>query len=353
MRLRKLRQALAEQNLEAILITRPENERYLSGFTGGEGTLLITQQEALLLTDFRYFEQVAEEAPDFELVKVKDKVSGVLDGLFKERGVKSLGFESQHLPFSRYEEWWEATEGVKWVPTEGMVEAIRAIKDEDELAKIRKAISISDMACDYIRGFINPGMSEKRAAWELESFMRTHGAEAIAFQLIVASGPNGAKPHAVPQDKPVGEGTPIVMDMGARVDGYNSDLTRTICLGQPDKKAEEVYDIVLRAQLAAEQQARPGMTGQELDAIARQVIAEAGYKEQFGHSLGHGVGLAVHEKPTVSATSTDVLEPGMVCTIEPGIYLPGWGGIRIEDMVLFKEDGIEVLSRARKALAAV
>jgi len=233
-----------------------------------------------------------------------------------------------------------------------VVEAIRMLKDEDELIKIEKAISISDMACDYIRDFVRPGMSEKEVAWELEVFMRTHGAEAIAFDLIVASGPNGAKPHAVPQDEPIREGALIVMDMGARVDGYHSDLTRTICLGEPDKKAQEIYDIVLRAQLVAEQRARPGMTGQELDAVARGIIDEAGYGEHFGHGLGHGVGLAVHEKPRVSSTSTDVLEPGTVCTIEPGIYLPGWGGVRIEDMVLFTEDGARVLSRARKDLHA-
>ncbi len=352
MRLEKLRRALREEGPDAILITRPENERYLSGFTGGEGALVITQQEALLLTDFRYYEQVAEEAPDFELVKVEDKVSLVLKRLLKAREVKTLGFESTHLPFAQYQEWKRKTRGIKWVPTKEVVETIRMVKDEGELAKIRKAISIADDACDHIRSFIELGMSEKQVAWELELFMRTHGAEAIAFNFIVACGPNGAKPHAVPQNRQIQEGEPIVLDMGARTDGYNSDLTRSICLGEPDKKAQEVYDIVLRAQLAAEEQARAGMTGQELDAIARNIIAEAGYKEQFGHGLGHGVGLAVHEKPGVSLRSTDTLKPGAVFTIEPGIYLPGWGGIRIEDMVLCKEDGVEVLSKARKNLRA-
>jgi len=352
MRLEKLGRVLEEQGLDGVLITRPENQRYLSGFTGGEGALVITRQATLLLTDFRYFEQVAEEAPDFELVKVETKVAEVLKRLLKERGVKTLGFESTHLPFAQYQEWEDATPGVKWVPTKEMVETIRMLKDEGELAKIREAVSISDRACDYIRGFIKPGMTERRVAWELESFMRTHGAEAIAFAFIVASGPNGAKPHAVPQDKPIRAGELIVMDMGARVDGYNSDLTRTICVGEPDERAQEVYDIVLRAQLAAEQQARPGVTGEELDAVARTVIAEAGYGEQFGHRLGHGVGLAVHEKPGLGSTCTDILKAGAVCTIEPGIYIPGWGGVRIEDMVLFKEDAVEVLSQARKDLRA-
>jgi len=352
MQLAKLRRSLETEGLDAILITRPENERYLSGFTGGEGALLITQQEALLLTDFRYFEQVAEEAPDFELVKVEDKMPQVLKRLLEEREVKTLGFESTHVPFAQYQEWKKATRGLKWIPTKEIVETFRMVKDEEELAKIRKAIAIADMACDYIRNFIEPGMTEKQIAWELESYMRRHGAEGLAFNCIVASGPNSAKPHAVPQDRQIEAGEPIVLDMGARVDGYNSDLTRTICLGEPGQKLQEIYNIVLRAQLAAEKQARPRMKGQEVDAVARNIIVEAGYKEYFGHGLGHGVGLAVHEGPAVNLTSTVTLEPGMVCTIEPGIYLTGWGGIRIEDIVLFKEDGAQVLSKARKELRA-
>lgn len=352
MRLKKLRQAIKELDLEAILLTRPESGRYLSGFTGGEAALLITAREAMLLTDFRYYEQVREEAPQFELVKVEGRVSQILKRVCRERGIKTLGFESTHLPFAQYQEWKKATKGVKWVPTKDAVEDVRMVKDEGELANIRKAVSIADLACDHVRSYIKPGMSEKQVAWELEAFMRTHGAEGIAFELIVASGANGAKPHAVPQDRPISEGELIVMDMGAKVEGYHSDLTRTIILGEPDEKAQEVFDIVLRAQLAAEDQARPGMTGQELDAVARSVIDEAGYGEYFGHGLGHGVGLAVHEKPRVGSSSTDLLEPGVVCTIEPGIYLPGWGGVRTEDMVLFTEDAVEVLSQARKELRA-
>jgi len=353
MRLTKLRRILAEQALDAILVTRPENQRYLSGFTGGEGALVITQEEALLLTDFRYFEQVAEEAPHFQLVKMDEKMPQVLKRLFKTRGIKNLGFESTHVAFAQYQEWKKATRGVQWIPTKDIVENLRMVKDAEELEKIRQAVAIADMAFDYIRGVIKPGMTEKQIAWELESYMRTHGAESIAFPFIVGSGPNGAKPHAVVQDRPIQKGEPIVLDMGARVDGYHSDLTRTICLGKPDKKLQEIYDIVLRAQLAAEEQARPGMKGQEVDAIARHVIAEAGYKEHFGHGLGHGVGLAVHEGPGVGMTSTTVLAPGMVCTIEPGIYLTGWGGVRIEDMVLLTEDGIEVLTRASKELSVI
>jgi Xaa-Pro aminopeptidase len=347
-----LRQAIKARELDALLVTRPENMRYLSGFTGGEGALLITPDKAMLLTDFRYYDQVAEEAPDFELVKIKSKASMALKQCLRELQIETLGFESTHVPFAQYQEWKKATRGTKWIPTEGVAENMRMVKDDRELALLRKAVAIADEACDYIRDYIQPGMSEKQVAWELESHMRTHGAEGVSFGFIVAAGPNGAKPHAVPQDRPIQEGEPIVMDMGARFDGYCSDLTRTICLGEPQEQLKEMYDIVLQAQLAAEEGARAGMTGQQVDALARDVIAERGYKEQFGHGLGHGVGLAVHEGPRLSQLSEDVLKPGMVCTIEPGIYISGWGGIRIEDMVVVGENKAEVLSQARKELRA-
>ena len=352
MRVQKLRQKLHEEGVDAILVTRPENQRYLSGFTGGDGALVITQSDALLLTDFRYYEQVAEEAPDFQLVKVEGKVSKVLKQVLKEHPVATLAFESTHVPFSEYQEWKRATRGVRWVPMEDTVESLRMIKDDDELAKIRKAIAIADAACDHIRGFVRPGMTEKQVAWELETYIRTHGAEGLAFPLIVGSGPNGAKPHAVLQERPIQKGEAIVLDMGARVDGYHSDLTRTICLGKPDQKLQKIYDIVLRAQLAAEAGARSGMKGQEVDALARQVIHDAGHAEHFGHGLGHGVGLAVHEDPGAGLTGAVTFKPGMVCTIEPGVYLPGWGGVRIEDIVLFTANGVEVLTHARKELQA-
>jgi len=352
MRVQRLRQALREQGLDALLVTRPENQRYLSGFTGGDGALLITQSHALLITDFRYYEQVAEEAPDWQLVKLDGKLPSILRPLFKEHQVRSLAFESTYVSFAQYQEWKRATRGVKWVPAKDVVESLRLVKDKDELVQMRKAIAISDAACDHIREFIEIGMTEKQVAWELESYMRTHGAENLAFPLIVGSGPNGAKPHAVLQERPIRKGEPIVLDLGARVNGYNSDLTRTICLGKPGQKLQEIYDIVLRAQLAAEEGAKPGMKGQEVDALARQVIRDAGHAEQFGHGLGHGVGLAVHEGPSAGQNAAITLETGMVCTIEPGIYLPGWGGVRIEDIVLFTATGVEVLSHARKALQA-
>jgi Xaa-Pro aminopeptidase len=349
-RLVALRQELAEQGFDAILITQPENRRYLSGFTGSAGVLLISQDQAVLATDFRYYEQVEKQAPDFRLAKITDKFVTLFPELVQQVGAKRVGFESAHLTVDQHQQWLEVAEGFELVPTKELVEKIRAVKDEDELRKIKKAIALADQAIAHIAGFIEPDMTEKEVAWELEVFMRTRGAKKLAFDTIVGSGPNGAMPHATVSERVIKAGEPIVMDMGAMVDGYNSDLTRTICAGRADDKFREIYSIVLEAQLAAERNIRPGMTGKQADGIARQVIEQAGYGENYGHGLGHGVGLAVHEKPVVGRLSEDVLQPGMVFTVEPGIYLPGWGGVRIEDIVVMREDGVEVLTQASKEL---
>lgn len=355
-RLSALRQKLAEQNLDAILITQPENRRCLSGFTGSAGVLLISHDQAIIATDFRYFEQVAKQAPDFQLAKVEGKFATLLPQLIEQVESKRLGFESTHLTFDQHQEWAAVAEGLglspaegfELVPTKNLVEDLRAVKDENELDMIKKAIALSDAALAHILGSIKPGMTERNVAWELESYMRTHGADKVAFDLIVAAGPNGAMPHATVSERAIQAGEPIVMDLGATFDGYHSDLTRTIYLGEPDEGFREVYELVLSAQQAAEETIKPGMTGKEADAIARRVIEEAGYGEQFGHGLGHGVGLAVHEKPRLGKLSEDVLKPGMVFTVEPGIYIPSWGGVRIEDIVFLGEDGVEVVSQATK-----
>jgi Xaa-Pro aminopeptidase len=346
----KLREALATEGLDAILITQPENRRYLSGFTGSAGVLLISQDQAVLATDFRYYEQVEKQAPDFRLAKITNKFEPLLPELVHQVGAKKVGFESVHLTVDQHQEWQKVAEGFELVPTKELVERIRAVKDEDELSKIRKAIALADEAFAHIVDFIEPGMTEKEVAWELEVFMRTHGAAKVAFDLIVGSGPNGAMPHATVSERVIRAGEPIVIDMGAMIDGYNSDLTRTICASRPDDKFRGIYNIVLEAQCTAEQSIRPGMTGKQADSVARQVIEEAGYGDNYGHGLGHGVGLAVHEKPGVGRLSEDVLEPGMVFTVEPGIYLPGWGGVRIEDVVVMREDGVQVLTQASKEL---
>ena len=350
-RLVALRQKLVEQDLDAILITQPENRRYLSGFTGSTGVLLISQEQAVLAADFRYYEQVEKQSPGFELAKVAGRFETILPELVRHVAARRVGFESAHLTVEQHQQWQEVAEGFELAPTKELAQKIRAVKDEDELSKIKKAIALADEAIAHIAGFIEPGLTEKEAAWELEVFMRTHGAEKLAFNTIVGSGPNGAMPHATVSERVIRAGEPIVIDMGATIDGYNSDLTRTICAGRPDDKLREIYDIVLEAQLTAEQNIRPGMIGKQADDIARQVIEKAGYGDNYGHGLGHGVGLAVHEKPGVGRLSEDVLEPGMVFTVEPGIYLPGWGGVRIEDIVVMREDGVEVLTQASKELS--
>jgi len=350
MRLTRLRQKLADEGLDAILITNPANRRYLSGFTGSAGSLIISQDLAVLATDFRYYEQVERQSPQFKLARIKGKFTDLLPALIGDMEIRRLGFESEDLTFALHGRLSEALGGgVEFVATSGIVEGLRAVKDEDELAILRRAIALGDSAYSHIADFMAPGMTEQQVAWELESFMRTHGAERVAFEIIVAAGPNGAMPHAHTTDHAIQVGEPVVMDLGAVIEGYHSDLTRTVALGEADGRYREVYEIVLRAQRLALQGIRPGMTGQEADAIAREAIAEAGHGDAFGHGLGHGVGLVIHEKPSVGRLSDkDVLQPGMVFSVEPGIYLPGEFGVRIEDVAVLREDGLEVLSQAAK-----
>lgn len=350
MRLQKLREFMASKGLDGFLVIQPENRRYLSGFTGSFGVLLITQDSAFIATDFRYYEQVERECPGFTLVKVEKQLTDVLPKMMEEAGVKTLGFESFYLTVDEYRKWKRLTRGVKWVPCEDVVGKIRSVKSPEELQAIRQAISLADEAFQHFCQIVRPGMSEKEAAWEIETFMRTHGADKVAFDLIVASGPNGALPHARASERIIKEGEPIVVDIGCVVNGYCSDLTRTVILGKADDRFREIYSIVLKAQEKAEKAIKPGMRARRADSIARKVIEKAGYGPQFGHGLGHGIGLAVHELPRVGKVSRDTLQAGNVITVEPGIYISGWGGIRLEDVVLIKEDGAEVLTRAPKGL---
>lgn len=348
MRLTNLRTRLPELGVDAILISQPENRRYLSGFTGSAGLLLVTPDRAVLATDFRYYEQVGREAPAWELARVTTTAAQLLGDLLT--GVPRLGFESQHITVDQLATWSQAAPGVEWVPLKDTVEMLRAVKDETEIAAIRRAVALTDAALAHGLAVVHPGMTELELAWKIESYMRSHGASKVAFDLIVASGPNGALPHAHPGEQVVQAGQPIVFDLGCTVNGYCSDLTRTVCLGQPaaGQKYLDVWHLVLAAQQAAEAGIRAGLTGIEADLLARDVITAAGYGDQFGHGLGHGVGLAVHEKPGAGRLSTDTLEAGMTLTVEPGVYLPGEFGVRIEDLVVIGHDGVEILSGAPK-----
>ena len=354
-KLNNLRQKFDQDDLglDAILISSPENRRYMSGFTGSAGWLLISRDDATLATDFRYVEQAGKQAPDFRIHRTAPGL-GWFPEWTAEHNVKRIGFESDdvtislHNAFRKAADESETTNHPELIPTSGIVEQLRVYKDADELALLAKAIEIADEAIDEVSPRIEPGITEEGVAWELEKAMRERGAEMISFDTIVGAGANGALPHHRADDTVIKPNDAIVIDMGAKYEGYCSDLTRTIFVGEPDAKFRRIYDIVLQAQLAAEEQVRAGMTGEEADAIARDIIAEAGHGDDFGHSLGHGVGLAVHEFPRLGPRAEDTLEDGMVFTIEPGIYLPGWGGVRIEDIVVMENGRARVISKAKK-----
>ncbi len=351
-RLQKLRQLLAEKEIEAILISQPQNRYYLSGFDGSSGLLLITPEKAVLATDFRYIEQASQQAPDYEIFKTTGDIVDWFLKLVAGLRLRRLGFEAEHATFARYRQLSDILDEeepqLRLVPEDGLVESLRAIKEPEEVELITRAVEISDNAFDYIEGIIHTGMSEQEVAWELEKFVRENGSEPLPFNIIVASGPNSALPHAKTSSRTINAGEPVVIDMGARLGGYGSDLSRTICLGSPDKTFKKIYNTVLKAQLAAITKIEEGMTGEQADSFAREIIEQEGYDEAFGHALGHGVGLAPHESPRLGPNSTDTLTSGMVFTIEPGIYLPGWGGVRIEDTAIIESGKIKVISKARK-----
>ena len=351
-RLNKLRQKLAEKEVDAFFVSQPENRYYLSGFDGSDGFLLITPQNTILATDFRYIEQAERQAPDYEIFQITSNITDWFPRLIAEFNLKGLGFEAGHITFALYQQLNgalnKAKSRLKLVSVDGLVESLRAIKEPEEIELITRASAISDGAVEYIEGIIHIGISEKEIAWEIEKFMREQGSQTIPFEIIAASGPNSALPHAQPSEHAIRSGEPIVIDIGARIGGYGSDLTRTLCLGAHDDAFNKVYDTVLSAQQAAIAAIREGMTGEEADSLARKVIQQAGYGEAFGHSLGHGIGLAPHELPRLGPNSKEHLVDGMVFSIEPGIYLTGWGGVRIEDTVAMESGRIRVISRARK-----
>lgn len=345
-RLKNLRQKLAQQEIDAILISQAENRFYLSGFDGSSGLLIITQNEAILATDFRYFEQARLQAPDYEIFQISGNIESWLPQLTDELHVKMLGFESRHITISNYEQLTKAVN--RLTPQDGLVESLRAIKEPDEIKLISKAAEISDAALEYTQDMIHTDISEKQLAWEIEKFLREHGSGALPFEVIVASGPNSALPHHKPSSRLIKPGEPVVIDIGAKLEGYLSDITRTICPSKADDKFNQIYDSVLGAQLASIALIKEGMSGEEADKTARTVIEEAGYAEAFGHGLGHGIGLEAHEEPHLGPDSADKLQNGMVFTIEPGIYLKGWGGVRIEDSVVLEAGKLRVISKARK-----
>ena len=349
-RLERLRAAMAAEDLPALAVSTPDNRRYLSGFTGSAGVLVITADRAVLVTDFRYYEQVKLQAPAFELYEAPNTLHAALASLVGDLGLTRIGFESTDLTVATMNRWCTALPTVTWVSTSGIVEKLRQIKDAAELAAMEKAVKLADEAMARMMAGIHPGMTEREVAWELELDMRTHGAERLSFGTIVGFGGNGAMSHAVPSDRALEWGDSVVIDMGCVWDGYCSDLTRSFSVGEADQRYESIWNTVLEAQLAVEAELKAGMTGVEVDAIARRIIYGAGHEGKFEHGLGHSVGLAIHEDPRASRLWPEVLPAGCILTVEPGIYYPGWGGVRIEDMVVVQEGGCRVLTGVEKKM---
>ncbi len=341
----------SELGIDALLVGGPDNRRYLSGFTGSSGMLLIAPDDRILVTDFRYTEQATQQAVGFTIVESPN----LRDGLVEQAGARSfkrLGFEADHTTVAQHAALAEALDGLaappRLVALEGTVEEHRLVKDDDELDAIRRAVRIADDVMAVAAESMRPGVTERQLADLLESEMRRLGAREPSFETIVAAGPNAAMAHHSPADHALEAGEPVVVDLGVKVDGYCSDITRTFVVGSPTDRFDEIYDLVLSAQRAALDGIRAGMTGVQADALAREPIAGTGHGERFGHGLGHGVGLEIHERPRLSTRSTDRLRPGMVTSVEPGIYIPGWGGVRIEDLVVVREKGVEILTGSPK-----
>jgi len=340
-------ETLRERLDTRLLVTDLVNVYYLTGFESSNAALLVDPGGgAQLFTDFRYIEAAAQ-TPGVEAVQTK---RGLVRDL-AERLTGRIAFEADALPYAQYEVL--GSGGLELVPVSGVVESLRAVKDVTEIAKIRRAASVADRAFEALTAEAWIGRSERELAWRLHQLMHAHGADTIAFETIVAAGTNGSRPHTAPTDRTVGERTLVTVDFGAKVDGYHSDCTRTLATGELPRELRRAYEACLEAQLAAVEGIRPGMTGAEADRLARAVLEGAGLGDRFGHGLGHGVGLAVHEAPRLASDSEDVLEPGNVVTIEPGVYLPGLGGVRIEDLAVVRDDGVQLLTSFPKGLNAV
>lgn len=348
-KIKRLREQLAKENVDALLITNPYSRRYMANFTGTAGIVVISQKEAKFITDFRYVEQAGKQAVGFEIVQHTGPIVEEVAKQVKEMGIQKLGFEQESITYATYKEY-EAAIDCELVALTGIVEKLRLLKTSSEIKILKEAADIADAAFKHILEFVRPGVTEIEVSNELEFFMRKAGATSSSFDIIVASGVRSALPHGVATDKVIEKGDFVTMDYGALYKGYISDITRTVAVGEPSDKLKEIYDITLEAQLYAMDHIKPGMTGREADALARDIIKAKGYGDNFGHSLGHGIGLEVHEEPGLSYKSDIVLEKGMVVTCEPGIYLPGIGGVRIEDDLMITEDSNETLTHSTKDL---
>jgi Xaa-Pro aminopeptidase len=355
LRREQLRRLLASEQLDAFIISHPVNVTYLTGFTGDTSVLFLSRVRDVLVSDFRYIEQLAEECPGLEtyIRPAIQKLPGAVAQVVNQLGCRNVGFESSAVTVAELEALKNQAPSVIWKGASDRVEQLRAVKDDDEIAQIRAAIRIGENAYTAFRCLVRPTDSEKQLTDVMEDLVRRAGGQATCFPTIVAVGERAALPHAPPTERTVASGELLLVDWGVTGRLYKSDLTRVLATRKISTKLEQVYMVVLNAQRRAIQAIRPGVQAQSIDAEARGVIAAAGFGDFFGHGLGHGLGLQVHEGPAIRPGSDTVLQPGMLFTVEPGIYLPGWGGVRIEDDVLVTPDGCEVLSRLSRQLEAL
>lgn len=352
-RINHLRDHLRENKIPAVLVSKDENVHYFSGFYGDSTVLLITEERAYLITDSRYIEQAQQQAPLYELIEQKEGLLKVSANLAKKIGVPSVSFEGSALTYNEYSKLAEELRPVK-PGISVSLDQLRVVKEVEEIFCIEKACDIGDEAFQDIITYIKPGMTEIEVAARLENTMRCLGSEKVSFTTIVASGKRGSLPHGIATDKLIFDGEFVTMDYGAIYRGYHSDVTRTVCVGTADKKQREIYSAVLSAQELGVSLVKPGASGIEVDRRARQVLEKAGLAKYFGHGLGHSVGLEIHEEPRLSPKSScESLEAGTVITVEPGVYIPDWGGVRIEDTVLVAETGSRRLTKSSKKLLEI
>lgn len=348
-RVKAIQEAVQKEGLDALLITSSYNLRYASGFTGSAGLSVVTKDKAYFITDFRYTEQAAEQAVGFEVIKHAGNPYDDVEKIIQDEKLANIGFEKDFVTFASYE-MIEKKLTAELKPVSGLVEALREIKEDAEVEIIQEAIKITEYAYEEILKFIKPGVAEIEVANKLDFLMREKGATSVSFDTIVASGKRSAMPHGVASEKEIEQGDMITIDFGCYYKGYVSDMTRTFSLGDPGEELKKIHQIVLNANLKVTEAAKPGITAKELDAIARDYITEQGYGEAFGHSTGHGIGLEVHEGPGIHFRNEKPLVEGNVITNEPGIYIPGLGGVRIEDDLLITKDGHRNLMSVTKEL---
>ena len=349
-RIKKAFGLLKKNNLDRMIVTEINHVKYLSGYTGSNGIIVLAPPKAYFLTDFRYATQAPKEVKNCQIIIASRQLMTELPKLPAfSKGVR-VGVEAEFVSLKLMNTLKELLPAITFKTTEQLIESLSIVKDQDEIGRIKKAVRIADKAFSEILNSLKPGVTENEIALELEFKMRRLGAENIAFETIIASGLRSSMPHGRASDKKLRKGDFVTLDFGALYRGYASDITRTVVLGKATEKQKKIYQIVLNAQKSACRAVKPGLACSRLDGLARDIIMKAGYGDYFGHGLGHGLGMLVHDRPTLNPQSNDVLEPGMVVTIEPGIYIPNWGGVRVEDDVLVTATGGQILTKSPKDL---